>query len=392
MAELVINVSNIISPLCYTILRLEPYTVCPFRCVYCYSRWYMKNPTRYPYPRFKAIGMFKEFARRIRRKELKPIPFRLSTLVDPFPPIEQLYRASEKILSIAIDYEYPLIVNTKSIYYRFNSLEKKLTTLLDKKLAVLQISISTLNQSVAEVIEPYAPSPSERLKILRDLGSTGIPLALRLSPFIPFASPTKPEEIENFAYLCRDLGVKHVIIESLRIEQEISRKFFEMLEIGKTEVEVEGYSLREVKGLKPVVRIAQNFREIIYRLYMEMLSKAGVAFATCKEGLFELHTAPDCCGVYMLREGIVRYTLFDIYRYAKETSTTINLPINYALISEICRKYSRLCIENLSEYPKIVSKGLKHHEKKLLKILQNFDILRHVAPSILNIVKKQDKN
>lgn len=392
MVELVINISNIISPLCYSVLRLEPYTVCPFRCIYCYSRWYIKNPTQYPYPRFKVLGMFKEVARKIHRKGLKPIPFRLSTLVDPFPPVEQLYKISSKILSIAIDYEYPLIINTKSTYLLYRDLWDKLTKLLDNMLAVLQISISTLNQVKADVLEPRAPPPSDRLRILRDVGSTGVPLILRLSPFIPFVSPTTAEEIEGFSAMCRELGVKHVIVESIRVEQEVFKTFIASLGVQDSGVEVEGYSLREVKGLKPLVRVSHKIRESIYKVYHEKLSRKGIAFTTCKEGLFDLHTAPDCCGLYLLKNSVARYTLYDLYRFAKEFSSKIVLPVNYEFIKNLCTKFSRLSMEDLPSYPRVISKGLKYHEKKLLKVLHNVGLLKHVAPSMVGFIEFTNTN
>jgi len=43
MSELVVGVSSIISPLCYSALRLEPYTQCPFSYLYCYARWYREE-------------------------------------------------------------------------------------------------------------------------------------------------------------------------------------------------------------------------------------------------------------------------------------------------------------------------------------------------------------
>ncbi|MEM2628214.1 MAG: radical SAM protein, partial [Ignisphaera sp.] len=182
MPELVINVTNIISPLCYTILKLEPYTVCPFKCIYCYSKWYIRNPTLFPFPRPKVVGIFKDFVRKTRRRGLKPIPFRLSTLIDPFPPVEQLYRITEKILRVALDYEYPIIINTKSIFYTHNPIKEFIVKLLDKDLVVIQISISVLNSKLSEILEPRAPPLNQRLNAIRDLGSTDIPLALRLSP------------------------------------------------------------------------------------------------------------------------------------------------------------------------------------------------------------------
>lgn len=383
MPELVINVTNIISPLCYTILKLEPYTVCPFKCIYCYSRWYIRNPTLYSFPRPKVVEIFKNFVRKTRRRGLKPIPFRLSTLVDPFPPVEQLYRATEKILRIALDYEYPIIINTKSIFYTHNPIKEYVIKLLDKDLAVLQVSISVLNPKLSEILEPRAPPLNQRLNAIRDLGSTDIPLALRLSPYIPYASPTNENEVKEFTGLCRDIGVKHVIVEGLRIESSRLEDVVKLLGIQK--IDVDKYNVREVNGMKPIVRISTQLKENIYSLFTQELNKCRITFATCKEGLFRLHTSPDCCGAFLLRASYtLRVTLYDIYRYFTENSQKIPVPMPIDMLKIICLQYSRLCQDMLTAYPKVISKMLRHHEKKLLKVLQKTEMLRHIAPHIID--------
>ncbi|MEM1526316.1 MAG: radical SAM protein [Ignisphaera sp.] len=383
MPELVINVTNIISPLCYTILKLEPYTVCPFKCIYCYSKWYIRNPTLFPFPRPKVVGIFKDFVRKTRRRGLKPIPFRLSTLIDPFPPVEQLYRITEKILRVALDYEYPIIINTKSIFYTHNPIKEFIVKLLDKDLVVIQISISVLNSKLSEILEPRAPPLNQRLNAIRDLGSTDIPLALRLSPYIPYMSPTNENEVKEFTYLCRDLGVKHVIVEGLRIEGNKLEDVVKVLGIQK--IDVDKYNIREIKGMKPVVRVSTQFKENIYPLFTQELNKYRITFATCKEGLFRLHTSPDCCGAFLLKESyILRVTLYDIYRYSTENSQKISIPLSIDMLKNICLQYSRLCQDMLTAYPKVISKMLKYHEKKLLKVLQKIETLQHIAPHIID--------
>ncbi|MEM4812661.1 MAG: radical SAM protein [Ignisphaera sp.] len=381
MPELVINVSNIISSLCYTILKLEPYTICPFRCVYCYSRWYMKSPSRYVYPRPKALGMFREVILKIYRRSLKPIPFRLSTLVDPFPPHEQLYRVSENILRVALEYHYPLVINTKSIYFLHQPLKSYVEKLLDDRLAILQISISTLNDDIAQVIEPRAPEVKKRLDTIKQLGSTDIPLVLRISPYIPYASPTQSRDIEHLVYLARDLGFKHIIVEALRMETNNIRNLLEYLNI--TKIDIDSYSLRKVEGLKPLVRISLHLLEKTYTMLSNELKKHGITFATCKEGLFDLHTASDCCGLYLLREYIVRATLQDVYRYVTEMNINSHQELqNIEVVENLCKKYSRLCLDELHLYPKNISKTLRYHEKKMFKVLQNIDLLKHIAPHL----------
>lgn len=382
MPELVINVSNIISPLCYTVLKIEPYTVCPFRCIYCYSRWYMRNPTEYPLPRPKALSMFRVFAEKVYRRGLRPIPFRLSTLVDPFPPVEQLYRLTERILRTSLDLGYPLIINTKSVYYTYTEIRSILEKLLDQRLAVLQISLSALDQELSSLLEPRAPQPMERLRAVKELGSTGIQLVLRLSPFMPRVSPTSVEEVESLIAMARDLGVKHIIVESLRIESDRLEQLTRVLSLAGTPFE--GYSTREVEGLKPVSRVSRSAVEKVYRFIADRASRYGITFSTCKDGLFDLHTAPDCCGAYLLRDFALRTTLYDIYSYAVKMGGRVSVPLDLELYAKICKEFSRVCLDDLNLYPRAVSKPLKYHEKKLLKVIEKKDVLAHVAPHILD--------
>jgi DNA repair photolyase len=377
MPELVINVSNIISPLCYTILRIEPYTACPYRCIYCYSRWYIRGGSEVVAPRRKAVDMFERVARHIYKKGVKPIPFRLSTLVDPFPSHEELNRVSERVLSIARKYMHPLIINTKSsAVLKVEGIRKGLEELLDKGLALLQLSLSTLDDSKSKALEPLAPSPSKRLLVLREFGLRGFPVAVRLSPYIPLYSPTNEEEVEFMLGLLKDAGVRHIIVESLRIEREVVEELIKRL--GIQELSFEGYGIREVMGLKPLVRVSEGLRVSAYSTLHKHSVKMGIGFATCKEGLFRFHTTDDCCGAYMLKNYVLRVTLWDFYRVGVDVLKQKEDVKAY--VNSVCRRFSRICGEDLGLYPRTISKPMKYHEKKLLKVLEKQEVLKLIAP------------
>jgi DNA repair photolyase len=379
MPELVINASNIISPLCYSVLKIEPYTSCPHRCAYCYGRWYVKEPDVVA-PRRVALTMFEKVAKHVYREELMPIPFRLSTLVDPFPPHEELMRVSEKALGIARRYEYPLIINTKSSrVVEVEGLRRTLEALLDDGLAILQVSLSTLNDSTSKALEPIAPPPSRRLLVLKEFGSRGFPVVVRLSPYVPYYSPTTEEEVEHAVGLFRDVGVKHLIVEALKAERGEAEELIKRL--GLPKLEFEGYSLREVEGGPPLIRISRELGVRAYERLHRRAVRAGIGFATCKEGLFRFHTTDDCCGAYLLKSYALRAALWDLYRagvnLARQESSS-NTYLN------ACRRFSRVCGEELKLYPKAISKPMRYHEKRFLKCLENRTLLERIAPDLLN--------
>ena len=139
--------------------------------------------------------------------------------------------------------------------------------------------------------------------------------------------------------------------------------------------------------MRPLMRVSRNLLEKIYTLFADKLGRHGIGFATCKEGLFRYHTAEDCCGVYLLREYVLRATLYDVYRYIVETGQKALQPAE--LFKNVCNRYSRICLEQLKDYPKTVSKALRYHEKKMLKVLSNSDVLSHIAPHLFEVLKMQ---
>lgn len=375
MVELVINVSNIISPLCYSLIRLEPYTSCSFNCIYCYTQWYWDRSSR-PSVRVRAIKEFLSIAKKIYTKSLKPIPARLSTLVDPYQPVEEYKRASLRIMKIALKYSYPLIINTKSTLITKDPWRKILVKLTDENLALVQISITSLDDNIARKLEPLAPSSTHRLKVAKELSSEGIPVILRLSPYIPRVSIGNLD-YEDVAGFFKDLGVKHVIVEGIRFTRpELD---YILNTVGVRDLELESYSLRVIEGGRPLYKPSRLALYGEYSMLSRELAKHNISFATCKEGLFSLHTSSDCCGMYLLKNYALRITLYEFYKEALKN------PIDVDKIGEVMDKLCSsgyLCSNNMDEYPKRIRKPFRNHEKKLLRILRSREHLTHVTPEM----------
>jgi len=372
MSELVIGVSNIISSLCSSVIRVEPYTDCCFRCVYCYARWYRYGASVIR-DRVEAIKAFATLARRVKRLGLAPYPARVSTLADPLQPHEELFRATLKVLRIALDYEYPIILNTKGVLLAKDPWRKVLAKLGELGLLAVQVSISTLDPRISRALEPIAPPPMDRLAAASELCSS-CGAIVRISPFIPRISTyPSPRELSD---TLKSLGVSMVIVEGLRVERDRASAITKLLGVS---ISWEPYSLREVEGLKPVVRVSLRERAAEYSSLARELSRAGIEFSTCKEGLYWLHTAGNCCGMHMLRDSSWRPTLWEIYRVLQSFGP---LGIEEALDRARKEFSDRLWSDRLAQYPRMISKMLKYHEKKMLKILGKPEVLEHICPSI----------
>ncbi|MCX8205335.1 MAG: radical SAM protein [Candidatus Nezhaarchaeota archaeon] len=375
MAEYVVNASSIVSPLCHSVLKLEPYGSCSFKCSYCYSRWYLGEEgfSAEVQPRRRVVEGFESLAKQIYKRGLRPMPFRLSTLTDPLPPHELAYKLSLKLLKVAKRLAYPVVLNTKSSLVAEEPWIRLLASLAEEGLALVQISIATFSNEASRALEPSSPLPTARLSAAKKLAEAGVPVAVRLSPFIPYVSPGPEEGVG----VLLEQGVKHVIVEALRLESTRLPEFLRSL--AGVSLDLEAYSVKEAEGLGPISRVSRAFLKPIYKAYAEALRKRGVGFATCKEGMFDLHTAKDCCGFYLLENYARRLTLWDVYRHVASRGPVRveEVPSGVSIGEEV------LCGEGLKEYPRRLSKPLRHHEKRLLKVLSSEEVLRRVSPALV---------
>jgi len=371
---LVINVSNIISPLCYSLIRVEPYTSCSYNCIYCYARWRRESILKVEAD-FEAVSTFKSMAEKVERLGVKPIPARLSTISDPFQPCEAKYKLSLKVLDLALRYKYPIIVNTKGLLLLRERWLKKLKMLADESLVVVQISLSTLDGEVAKIIEPNAPPPDLRLKAIEELSSKNIPTAIRISPYILGLS-LKPNPKVIVKMLSRS-GVRRLIVESLRVEASRVKDFYRL--VGLRPPDMEAYSFRLDKGTPPIVKPKLEVKLGEYIKLRSLLKDYGITFASCKEGLFSLHTSDDCCGFYMLKEYAKRPTLYEFYLMALKQP----LSLKEALEKLHCLPSNYIFNEKLKTYPRILRKPLKSREKRLIRALSNPQILQKLTPELV---------
>lgn len=378
LEDFVINPSINVSPYCYSILRIEPYLTCGHKCIYCFGRWYRAEAAE-NLPATKILHIFAQLLKFLMRRNVKIMPFRLATLVDPFQPIETKYSMSKYVMELCLKYESPLIINTKATLLLREDYINILKKLCDKSLAIVQLSLSTINDSIAKSIEPNAPPPTERLNAVEKLSSNNIPVIIRLQPFIPGITDFELKKImEQIKYA----GARQVIVESLRDEIEnlvlyknlvYKKQAYENLEVW------EHYS-PSVEAPSKIVRGAVKWRTHAYVKAKELCNKYGLRFSTCKEGFYDLHTAENCCGMQFLNQSryMLRPTLNEVWIYYKEKRV---IPSFSELTKYLSRNY--IFGVNLRQYPRSLRKKMISHEKILMKILNGeMESIRRFIPSL----------
>lgn len=190
--------------------RLDTYGCgCQHDCAYCYAKslldfrglWNARAP---------AVGDVSKIAREI-RKIPRGTVVRLGGMTDCFQPAERLYRNTYKTIKLLNRRRVPYLIVTKSAMVA----EPEYLGIMDKELAHIQITVTTLDDALCATYEKASP-PSMRLQALKTLQKHGYDVQLRISPLIP--------EYMDLSRLSA-LGADKILVEFLRVNSWIKKWF-----------------------------------------------------------------------------------------------------------------------------------------------------------------------
>jgi DNA repair photolyase len=167
---------------------INPYRGCEHGCIYCYAR-----PT-HEYLGFSAgldfetRIMVKEQAPELLRKELssrkwKPQTLAISGVTDCYQPLERKFKLTRQCLEVLAEFRNPAGIITKNFgVTRDIDVMQELARF--DAIAVF-VSVTTLDSSLAQKMEPRTSLPQHRLGAVQKLHDAGIPVGVMLAPMIP---------------------------------------------------------------------------------------------------------------------------------------------------------------------------------------------------------------
>ncbi len=202
---------------------INSYVGCEHACVYCYSKYYIKKYTQHKeeWGSFVDIKINSpEILRREVLKRKKGSVF-LSSLTDPYQPLEKKYELTRKCLEILQRNNFSVCIQTKS------SLVLRDLDLLKKfKNCEVGFTITTLNEKIRKEFEPFSSPVEEKLEALRILKENGIKTYVFFGPVLPFLSDQK---LEEFFEKLSDLA-DYFFIDKLNLKPGIWEKIEKVLE------------------------------------------------------------------------------------------------------------------------------------------------------------------
>ena len=208
---------------------INPYRGCEHGCVYCFARPTHAYLGYSPGLDFETKLHYKPDAEQLLRNELnkknyrcKPIALGVNT--DAYQPIERKLKITRSLLEVLSEYQHPVSIITKSalIERDIDILEK----MASKQLAQVVVSITTLDVSLARLMEPRTASPTRRLALIENLTQAGVPTAVLVAPVIPFLNDQEISEILSQVHKAGALNALYVL---LRLPLEVEELFTDWL-------------------------------------------------------------------------------------------------------------------------------------------------------------------
>lgn len=171
---------------------LNPYSGCAFACEYCYARFFaptlaqQQDWGRWVKVKCNAVDLLRKAikSKTESRRLGEGDTVYMSTVTDPYQPIEQKLGLTRALLEELIQVQPRLTVQTRSpIAARDIDLFKQFTRVR------VNFTISTDSEEVRLRYEPHCPSIEVRLRAAEKVSQAGVPIGLSISPMLPIRDP-----------------------------------------------------------------------------------------------------------------------------------------------------------------------------------------------------------
>lgn len=189
---------------------LNPYSGCGFGCEYCYARFF--SPTleeqetwgEWVKVKENAVALLRKArkARTASRRLERGDAIYMSTVTDPYQPIEQKLGLSRAILQELIEVQPRLTIQTRSpIATRDIDLFKRFERIR------VNFTITTDSEEVRLRYEPHCPAIEARLKAAEAVAAAGVPIGISISPMLPI------RDVETFARRLASLNATEYVTQ-----------------------------------------------------------------------------------------------------------------------------------------------------------------------------------
>jgi DNA repair photolyase len=188
---------------------LNCYTGCTHACVYCYARFMQRfHPHEEPWGAFVdvKVNAVEVLKRQLRRAE--PGTVFVSSACDGWHPVEAEWRLTRRCCELLLEHGFQVHVLTKS------ALVLRDLDIFVGHQARIGITLTTLDERLRELWEPYTASVQERLAVIEAARDAGLQTSVMFGPLLPYLSDSQAA-IDALLEQAADLGIDRIWVDAL---------------------------------------------------------------------------------------------------------------------------------------------------------------------------------
>jgi len=187
-------IGKCLSPRMPFVWTVNPYRGCEFACRYCYARYTHEFMELRDPELFETRIFAKQFDAAAFRAQLARVPrgesIWIGTATDPWQPAERRFRVTRRMLEVLAGERGRRIGFTSKSDLMVRDIDL-LKRIAGANSVHIHLTITTLDEHLARLLEPLAPRPSLRLRALRRLTENGIRCTVLAHPIMPLINDSE---------------------------------------------------------------------------------------------------------------------------------------------------------------------------------------------------------
>ncbi len=210
------NANNITDITCSTALNklkrkipygwdLNIYRGCKHNCKYCYALYSHKYLGETDFTKvFAKVNIAEQLDIELSKPGWRREVVNIGGVTDSYQPAEKDKKIMPDVLKVLIKHKTPAIISTKSdLILRDYDL---IAELADITYVNVASTITTMDESVREQIEPFGSKSADRFRMLAEFRKTNASIGLHTMPIIPYIT----DSYENIEQLCSEAAKANV--------------------------------------------------------------------------------------------------------------------------------------------------------------------------------------
>jgi DNA repair photolyase len=196
---------------------------CTHGCIYCDSRSKCYN-MEHDFEDIEVKSNAPELLEMALRRKRKKCMISTGAMCDPYMHIETNLKHTRKCLEIIEKYSFGLCILTKS--NRILRDIELLKSINQKSKCVVQMTLTTYDESLCKIIEPAVCTTKERYEVLKIMRDNRIPTVVWLGPILPFINDTE-DNLRGILDYCIKAKVYGIICFGMGLTlREGNREYF----------------------------------------------------------------------------------------------------------------------------------------------------------------------